>query len=106
MAQDPFAQFVSYMLGDLSPPKSGGSRRYVDGKLVRANNAIRNEILAIIKAQGALCTQDIICMSGYPKTTVYKLLDEMQHTGHIQAVFMRDLTTKGRAIRHYKIKEK
>lgn len=107
MAQDPFAQFVSYLLGDLSPPKVRvTARRYVDGKLARANDTTRQEILVIIKSHGALCSQDIIALSGYPKTTVYKLLDELQTKGIIQAVFVRDLTTGGRAIKHYVVKEK
>lgn len=107
MAQDPFAQFVSYLLGDLSPPKINTTvRRYVDGKLARANDTTRQEILALIKGRGALCSQDIIALSGYPKTTVYKLLDDLQTKGLIQAVFMRDLTTGGRAIKHYIVKGK
>lgn len=107
MAQDPFAQFVSYLLGDLNPPKINTTvRLYVDGKLARANDTTRQEIMAIIKNRGALCSQEIIFLSGHPKTTVYKLLDELKKNGYIEAVFMRDLTTSGRAIKHYILKGK
>ncbi len=103
---DPFAQFVSYLLGDLSPPKPRANRRYIDGRLERSEDTTQNELLEVVRCCGQVCSQDIVKLSGYPKTTVYKMLEEMVRTGLLKTVVRKDLTTHGRAIKHYMVQEK
>lgn len=105
MPSDPFAQFVSYLLGDLSPPKPRATRRYIDGRLARSDETTQTAILDVIRVCGLVCSQDIVKLSGYPKTTVYKLLDQMEKRGSIRAINRQDLTTNGRSIKHYMVKK-
>lgn len=103
MPNDPFTQFVSYMLGYLSPPRARANRRYIDGRLARSEDTTQMEILEVVRSCGQVCSQDVVKLSGYPKTTVYKMLEEMLRLGLIKAEMRKDLTTNGRGIKHYMV---
>lgn len=104
--ENPLDHWVKLMLGYIKPPKQGGHRRYIDGHHIESKDDSELVIVSLISAHGSLRAQDIISMSGYKKTTVYRVLEAMVADGRMEIIQMRDLTTDRRLQKLYTIKRK
>lgn len=102
--ENPMDHWVRLMLGYIKPPKQVGHRRYVDGQHIETKDDSELTIINLISKNGSLRAQDIIAMSGYKKTTVYRVLDSMVVSKYLEIIQVRDLTTNSRIQKHYTIK--
>lgn len=83
---DPFSKFIALMMGDLSPPPVQGTRRYVDGVLENADG----QILEILRERKRITANELMLITGYSKTTVYRSLETLSSKGLIETVKNRD----------------
>jgi hypothetical protein len=104
--ENPLDHWVKLMLGYIKPPKQGGHRRYIDGQHIESKDDSELVIVSLISKNGSLRAQDIIAMSGYKKTTVYRVLESMVVSKYLEIIQVRDLTTQSRIQKHYTIKRK
>lgn len=104
--QNPIDHWVKLMMGYIKPPPSIGHRRYIDGQYIESKDDSELMILNLIKTNGSLRAQDIIQMSGYKKTTVYRVLEHMVEAKYLEIIQVRDLTTQSRIQKHYTLKRK
>lgn len=102
--ENPLDHWVKMMLGCIKPPKHSGHRRYIDGQHIETKDDSELTIVNLISTHGSLRAQDIIAMSGYKKTTVYRVLDSMVVSKYLEIIPVRDLTTSSRIQKHYTIK--
>lgn len=106
MAIDPLEHWLQCMLGQIKAPKQCGHRRYVDGTYVPADEASRKVVHEIVKEHGEICAQNILKLSGFQKTTIYRALEQLVNSGVLDTVKSKTPTKNGRYLKNYKIKEK
>lgn len=105
MAIDPLEHWLQCMLGQIKAPKQRGHRRYVDGTYVPADEASRKVVYEIVKEHGEICAQNILKLSGFQKTTIYRALEQLVNSGVLDTVKAKTPTKNGRYLKNYKIKE-
>jgi hypothetical protein len=99
--------WVKLMMGVIKPPpKLGHHRRFIDGQFIESKDDSELVIINLIAKQGSLRAQDIVTMSGYKKTTVYRVLENMVTSGYLEIIPVRDLATEQRVQKHYRIRKK
>ncbi len=104
--QNPLDHWVKLMLGLIKAPKQGGHRRYIDGQHIETKDDAELVVVNLISKNGSLRAQEVITLSGYKKTTVYRVLESMVANGYLEIIQVRDLTTESRAQKHYVIKKR
>jgi hypothetical protein len=104
--ENPLDHWVKMMLGHIKPSKQSGHRRYIDGHHIETKDDAELVIINLIRKNGSLRAQDIIAMSGYKKTTVYRVLEVMVTSNYLEIIHVRDLTTDSRLQKHYTIKRR
>lgn len=102
--RDPFSQFVSYLLGDLSPPKPNPTRRYINGKTVGMTDRADVMVASLLRLQGEMSAQELVRMTGYSLTTVYRVLDEMIKQDVIVIEKRKDSDNKNRRVTFYRLR--
>lgn len=102
--ENPLDHWVRMMLGHIKPIKQGGNRRYIDGQHIETKDDSELVVVSLISKHGSLRAQDVIAMSGYKKTTVYRVLENMVNSNYLEIIQVRDLTTDSRIQKQYKIK--
>ncbi len=106
MALAPIEHWLQCMLGEIKVPNVRGHRRYVDGMYVPADEASRKVVFEIVQAHGDLCAQDILKLSGFQKTTIYRALDQLVNEGVLDTVKATTPTKNGRYLKIYIIKKR
>lgn len=106
MPLDPLTHWMLTVLGEIKAPKLRGHRRYVDGTYVPAEEASRKVVYEIVREHGEICAQDILKLSGFQKTTIYRALEQLVNKDLLETVTSKTPTRNGRYLKNYVIKKK
>jgi transcription initiation factor IIE alpha subunit len=106
MPIDPIEHWLQCMLGQIQAPKLRGHRRYIDGTYVPADEASRKVVHEIVKERGEICAQDILKLSGFQKTTIYRALEQLVQADILDTVKSKTPTKNGRYLKNYIIKKR
>lgn len=99
---NPLEHWIKTLMGEIKPAKVGVSRTFSFG-VETTDDGARDEILAVVTEVGLICGQQLMMRTGYKKTTIYRVLDDLVDEGvlvHTRALY------KNRLVKYYKLKNK
>jgi hypothetical protein len=99
--ENPLDHWVRMMMGCIKPKRFKGGRVYISGQ-TQDDDAIERLILRLLDKHGSLRPAEIIDLSKFKKTTIYRSLEVMVSE---QKIIVRTVCKDGKKSKQYQIKE-
>lgn len=100
--ENPLDHWVRLMMGLVKPAKFTGGRVFINGQTHDEKEEVESVILKLLIHNGSMRPAEIIKMSPFKKTTIYRVLDSMVLR---QVLLIESIETEGRKYKHYTIRK-